>query len=63
MGKVNLPKSLYGYALEIAIYILTRVPTKSIEVTPYEIWTKKKPYLYHMKVWGYLAYVRWTVTY
>ena len=31
---------------------MNRVPTKLVEVTPYEIWTNKKPYLSHMKVWG-----------
>ena len=25
-------------------------------VIPYGIWTKKEPYLSHLKVWGYLAY-------
>ena len=59
MGNADLPKSFWGYALETAIYILNKVPSKSIDVTPYEIWTNKKPYLSHMKVWGYLAYVKW----
>ena len=43
MGKADLPKSFWGYALETATYILNRVPSKSVEVTPYEIWTNKKP--------------------
>ena len=42
IGKVDLPKSFWGYALETANYILNRVPSKSVEVTPYEIWTNKK---------------------
>ena len=50
MGKVDLPKSLWGYTLETTVYILNRVPTKLVEVTSYEIWTNKKPYLSHMKV-------------
>ena len=62
MGKVDLPKSLWGYALETAIYILNRVLSKSVEVTAYEIWTNKKPHLSHMKVWGCYAYVKWTVS-
>ena len=32
------------------------------KVTPYEIWTNKKPYLSHMKVWGCPAYVKWTLS-
>ena len=35
MGKADLPKSFWGYALENVVYILNRVPSKSIEVTPY----------------------------
>ena len=50
MGKADLPKSFWGYALEIAAYILNRVPFESVEVTPYEIWTNKKPYISYMKV-------------
>ena len=58
MSKVNLPKSLWGDALETIVYILNRVPSKLDNVTPYEIWTNKKPYLSHMKVWGCPAYVK-----
>ena len=63
MGKADLPKSFWGYALENAVYILNRVPSKSVEVTPYEIWTNKKPHLSHMKVWGCPAYVKQTISY
>ena len=62
MGKVDLPKSFWGYAFETAVYILNRVPFKSVEVTPYEIWTNKKPYLSYMKVWGCPAYVKQTIS-
>ena len=58
MGNANLPKSFWSYALETAVYILNRVPSKSIDITPYEIWINKKPYLSHKKVWGYPAYVK-----
>ena len=58
MGKADLPKSFWGYALETVVYILNRVPSKSVEVTPYEIWSNKKPYHSHMKVWGCPAYVK-----
>ena len=50
MGKADLPKSLWGYVLETTIYILNIVPSKSVDVTPYETWTNKKPYLSHLKV-------------
>ena len=62
MGKENFPKFFWGYVLETAVYILNRVPSKSVEVTPYEIWTNKKPYLSYMKVWGCPAYVKWIIS-
>ena len=63
MGKADLPKSFWGYVLQTTAYILNRVPSKSVEVTPYEIWTNKKPYLSYMKVWGCPAYVKLTISY
>ena len=50
MGKTDLPKSSWGYALEIVVYVLNRVLSKSVDVTPYEIWTNKKPNISHVKV-------------
>ena len=61
MGKADLPKSFWVYALEIVVYILNKVPSKLVEVTPYEIWTNKKPHISHMKVWGCPAYVKRTI--
>ena len=52
MGKADLPKSFWGNAIETAMYILNRFPSKSVEVTPYEIWTNKRPYFSHIKIWG-----------
>jgi hypothetical protein len=34
------------------------VPSKSVEKTPYEIWTRKRPGLSFLKVWGCEAYVK-----
>ena len=39
--------------------MLNRVPTKSVEKTPYEIWTGKNPNLSFLKVWGCEAYVKY----
>ena len=63
MGKADLPKSFWGYALEIIFYILNRVSSKSVEVTPYEIWTNKRPYFSHIKIWGSPTYVKRTISY
>ena len=62
MSNVDLPKSFWGYALDTVFYILNRVLTKSVEVTPYGIWINKDPYFSHLKVWGYLAYKKRTMS-
>jgi len=37
MAQVNLLINLWGYALLTTIYILKRVPSKSVPATPYEL--------------------------
>ena len=58
IGEAYLLKSLWGYALETTVYILNRVLSKSVVVTPYEIWTNKKSYFSDPKVWGCPTYVK-----
>jgi hypothetical protein len=58
MSQTNLPLSFWGYALETTTFMLNRVPTKSVEGTPYEIWTGKHLGLCFLKVWGCEAYVK-----
>ncbi|KAJ9539375.1 hypothetical protein OSB04_032108 [Centaurea solstitialis] len=58
MCRSSLPVSFWGHALETAAHILNRVPTKSVEKTPYEIWTGKKPKLSFLKIWGCEVYVK-----
>jgi hypothetical protein len=53
-----LPLSLWGEALKAAAYILNRVPTKTANKTPYELWTGRKPSLQHFRIWGCLAEAR-----
>jgi hypothetical protein len=62
MGQTDLSLSFWGYALETAAFTLNRVPTKSIERTPYEIWTGKSPGLSLLKVWGCEAYVKYLMS-
>ena len=38
--------------VKTAIYILNRVPSKSVPKTPYELWTVREPSLTHLRVWG-----------
>jgi hypothetical protein len=48
----TLPVSLWMEARKTAIYILNRVPSKSVPKMPYEMWTGRVPSLNHLRVWG-----------
>ena len=52
MSHAELPLYLWGEAINIAQYILNRVPSKYMPNTPYELWTGAKPKMEHIKVWG-----------
>ena len=41
-----------------AIYVLNRVPSKTVPTTPYEIWHGKKPSLNHLRIWDCSAHVK-----
>ena len=58
MSLTELPLSFWGYALETAAFTLNRAPSKSVEMTPYEIWNGKKPNLSFLKIWGCDVYVK-----
>ena len=58
MSKTYLLESLQGEAIKTALYILNRVPIKSVLKIPFELWTGRKPSLNHFHVWGCLAKVR-----
>ena len=58
MSRTELPISFWGYALYSAILILNKVPSKSVEQTPYEIWTGRKPGFSFLKIGGCWAYVK-----
>ena len=58
MSLTDIPLSFWGYALETAPFPLNRAPSKSIEMTPYELWFDNKPKLSFLKVWGCNAYVK-----
>ncbi|PWA92773.1 zinc finger, CCHC-type [Artemisia annua] len=54
----GLSQGFWGEAMLTACYLLNRVPNKRNKVTPYELWTKKKPNLNYLRVWGCRAVVR-----
>jgi len=56
MSQTDLPISFWGYALETAVFILNRVPSKSVEKISYELWKGKRPNLSFLKVWDCDAY-------
>lgn len=58
MSFTDLPLSFWGYALETATFTLNSAPSKSVEMTPYELWYGKKPILSFLKIWGCDAYVK-----
>jgi hypothetical protein len=58
MGQTFLPLSFWVYALETVMFTLNRAPTKSVERTPYEIWTGKHLRLSFLNVWGCEVYVK-----
>src|SRR6187397_2799876 len=58
MGLSDLSISFWGHTLLTAVLTLNRAPSKAVEKTPYELWTKKPPRLSFLKIWGCEAYVK-----
>ncbi|KAK8670697.1 hypothetical protein V6N13_037315 [Hibiscus sabdariffa] len=58
MSHSDLPISFWGHALETTAFTLNRVPSKSVQKTPHEMWTGKRPSMSFMKIWGCKAYVK-----
>ena len=58
MSLIGLPLSFWGYALETAAFTFNRATSKSVEMTPYELWFNSKPKLSFLKVWRCEAYVK-----
>ncbi|CAM8890197.1 unnamed protein product [Rhodiola kirilowii] len=54
----GLSNGFWGEAMLTACYLLNRIPNKRNDVTPYELWHKKKPNLNYLRVWGCRAVVR-----
>ncbi|KAL4301844.1 hypothetical protein GQ457_10G007880 [Hibiscus cannabinus] len=58
MSHTDLPTTFWGYCLETAAFTLNRVPSKSFQKTPHEMWTGRRPNMSFMKIWGCKAYVK-----
>ena len=50
MSNTTLPKIFWGHALETAALTINRVPSKSVEKTPYELWFGKIPNMSYLKI-------------
>jgi hypothetical protein len=60
----GLPGWFWGEAVNTAVYILNRCPTKSVTgMTPFEAWYGKKPAVHHLKTFGCIVYVKNTTPY
>ena len=57
MSYASLPTFFWGHVLETSQYILNLVPSKAVSTTPKELWTRRKPSLSHVRIWGSPAYV------
>ncbi|KAG8483480.1 hypothetical protein CXB51_023157 [Gossypium anomalum] len=53
----KLPKNLWAEAVNTAVYLQNRLPTKALEQkTPFEAWFGFKPSIDHLRVFGCLCY-------
>ena len=57
MSYSTLPISFWGYALNIAMYLLNLVPSKFVPKTPVVLWNRHKPSMRHLHIWGCPAHV------
>ena len=57
MAQTHLPITYQGDALLTAAYILNHVHSKPVPITPYKLWTCRKPNLSVLRHQGCVAYV------
>jgi len=49
----SMPNSLWGEAVTTVVYVLNMCPTKRLKnKVPEEVWSGKKPYVNHLRVFG-----------
>jgi transposase InsO family protein len=55
----GVPSKYWGEAINTAVYLLNRSPTKSLDgKTPYEAWHGKRPRVDHLRTFGCIAHVK-----
>jgi len=54
----KMPKEFWVEVIDCVIYLSNRCPTKSLNgMTPQEAWSRRKPSVSHLKVFGSIGYV------
>ena len=57
LSDAKLPRRFWAETLSTAVYLSNRSPTKAVQgMTPFEAWTKEKPAVGHLRVFGSDAY-------
>lgn len=60
LKRKNLPKSLWGEAVTIVVYILNRCLTKKLKnKVSEEVWGGKRPLVSHLKAFGFIFYMHY----
>lgn len=54
----KITKEFWGEAVRVAAYLLNRSPTEAVDVTPIEKWTRRRPDLSRIQVFGNKAYAK-----
>ena len=57
LADAKLPHSFWAEAVSTAVYLKNQSSTKALkDMTPFEAWTKEKPRIEHLRVFGCDAY-------
>ena len=57
MHEKNMPYAFWGEAVNTVVYLLNRCPTKTLDKkTPFEVFSGRKPYVKHLRVFGSMCY-------
>jgi len=51
-------KNMWGEALYTATYLLNRLPTETLKVTPYEMLERKRPKMNNLQIFGSVAFAK-----
>jgi GAG-pre-integrase domain/Integrase core domain len=58
MSRAELSRSFWGFAFKTAAFMLNRMPSKSVEKTPYVLWFGRISNVSFIKIWDCEAYVK-----